>query len=91
MLPDATEWARAARRLVPFLLALGGVAPKPWRAYEAENVLSGAEASMESFRRAAEAELSHARGFRYNTFKIELAKRTIASVLSELAGAGDKQ
>jgi xanthine dehydrogenase YagS FAD-binding subunit len=71
-------------------LALGGVAPKPWRAYEAETVLSGADASLETFRRAAEAELSHARGFRYNSFKIELAKRTIASVLSELAETGDR-
>ncbi len=72
-------------------LALGGVAPKPWRAYQAESVLSGAEASMETFRRAADAELSHARGFQHNSFKIELAKRAIASVLSELAEAGDKQ
>ncbi|MGA2596722.1 MAG: xanthine dehydrogenase family protein subunit M [Bryobacteraceae bacterium] len=72
-------------------LALGGVAPKPWRAYEAEKVLLGAEASSETFRRAAEAELSHARGFRDNSFKIELAKRTIASVLSELAEAGEKR
>lgn len=72
-------------------IALGGVAPKPWRAYEAENMLSGAEANMESFRRAADAELSHARGFQHNDFKIELAKRTIASVLSELAAAGEKQ
>jgi xanthine dehydrogenase YagS FAD-binding subunit len=72
-------------------LALGGVAPKPWRAYEAEKMLSGVEASMETFRRAADAELSHARGFQHNSFKIELAKRTIASVLSELASAGEKQ
>jgi xanthine dehydrogenase YagS FAD-binding subunit len=71
-------------------LALGGVASKPWRAYEAEAVLSGAEARLETFRRAAEAELSHARGFQYNSFKIELAKRTIAGVLSELAEAGDQ-
>jgi xanthine dehydrogenase YagS FAD-binding subunit len=72
-------------------LALGGVAPKPWRAYEAEKTLSGADANMETFRRAADAELSHAHGFQHNSFKIELAKRTIASVLSELAAAGDKQ
>jgi xanthine dehydrogenase YagS FAD-binding subunit len=72
-------------------LALGGVAPKPWRAYEAEKILAGAEASLGMFRRAAETELSHARGFGYNNFKIELAKRTIASVLSELAEAGDAQ
>lgn len=69
-------------------LALGGVAPKPWRAYQAEQVLAGADASLETFQRAADAELSQARGFRHNNFKIELAKRTIASVLSELAEAG---
>lgn len=69
-------------------LALGGLAPKPWRAYEAEKVLLGGEAGLDLFRRAADAELSHARGFRYNSFKIELAKRTIASVLSELVGEG---
>jgi xanthine dehydrogenase YagS FAD-binding subunit len=72
-------------------LALGGVAPRPWRAYAAENTLLGAEAHLEAFRRAAEAELSPARGFRYNSFKIELAKRTIASVLSELSEAGANQ
>jgi xanthine dehydrogenase YagS FAD-binding subunit len=66
-------------------LALGGVAPKPWRAYEAERVLSGAEANLDNFRRAADAELASATGYRYNSFKIELARRTIASVLSELA------
>ena len=71
-------------------LALGGVATKPWRAYEAEKVLIGADARWETFQRAAEAELSHARGLHYNSFKIELAKRTIVSVLSELAEGGDR-
>lgn len=66
-------------------LALGGVAPKPWRAFEAERVLLGAEATEESFLRAAEAEVAGARGYRDNRFKIELAKRTIVGVLSELA------
>jgi xanthine dehydrogenase YagS FAD-binding subunit len=68
-------------------LALGGVAHKPWRAFTAEKVMSGAEASRETFRRAAEAELADARGYGYNDFKIELAKRTIVSVLSELTDA----
>ena len=72
-------------------LALGGVAPKPWRAYEAEKVLAGAEAGLETFRRAADAELSHARGFRYNDFKIELAKRMIPSLLVELMETGATQ
>jgi xanthine dehydrogenase YagS FAD-binding subunit len=65
-------------------LALGGVAHKPWRAYEAERVLTGAPPTTEVFRRAADAELVHARAFAYNGFKIELAKRTMVSVLSEL-------
>ncbi|MEO8598082.1 MAG: xanthine dehydrogenase family protein subunit M [Candidatus Solibacter sp.] len=72
-------------------LALGGVAPKPWRAFEAERVLAGAEANQESFLRAAEAELAGASGYRDNRFKIELAKRTIASVLNELARQEAKQ
>jgi xanthine dehydrogenase YagS FAD-binding subunit len=69
-------------------LALGGVAHKPWRAYKAESAMSGAKAGRETFQRAAEAELSHARGYGYNTFKIELAKRMIVSALSELADMG---
>src|SRR5882724_6939238 len=39
-------------------LALGGVAHKPWRAFEAERVMAGAQATVETFRRAAEAELA---------------------------------
>jgi xanthine dehydrogenase YagS FAD-binding subunit len=67
-------------------IALGGVAHKPWRARRAEAALTGKHANAKNFRNAAEAELSEARGYRDNTFKIELAKRTIESVLSELAG-----
>lgn len=72
-------------------LALGGVAPKPWRAWEAERVLSGAPSTPETFRRAADSELANARGYRDNRFKIELARRTIVGVLSELAGREVKQ
>jgi xanthine dehydrogenase YagS FAD-binding subunit len=69
-------------------LALGGVAHKPWRAYTAEKAMAGTSATRETFERAAEAELSDARGYGYNDFKIELAKRVITSVLSELVEAG---
>jgi len=72
-------------------LALGGVAPKPWRALEAERVLSGAQATVATFRRAADAELTNARGYRDNRFKIELARRTITIVLSDLAGTEVEQ
>jgi xanthine dehydrogenase YagS FAD-binding subunit len=67
-------------------LALGGVATKPWRAWQAEEALRGRPATQENFRAAAEAELAAARPLRDNEFKIELAKRTMAAVLGELAG-----
>jgi xanthine dehydrogenase YagS FAD-binding subunit len=65
-------------------LALGGVAPKPWRAWKAEAALKGRPATVESFRVAAEIELADARPLRDNGFKVELVKRTIAAVLGEL-------
>jgi xanthine dehydrogenase YagS FAD-binding subunit len=74
--PDGT--IRAAR------IALGGVAHKPWRAIDAERSLDGQRANEDSFRRAAELALVGARGYEHNTFKIELAKRTILRALLEL-------
>src|SRR5262249_59670108 len=67
-------------------LALGGVAPKPWRATEAERALTGAPAAWESFQRAADAELAAAVPRSQNAFKIELARRAIVAVLGRLAG-----
>jgi xanthine dehydrogenase YagS FAD-binding subunit len=69
-------------------LALGGVAAKPWRALEAERVLTGAPATEESFRAAAEAELAAAVGQSENAFKIELARRTIVATLHRLVTDG---
>jgi xanthine dehydrogenase YagS FAD-binding subunit len=66
-------------------VALGGVAPKPWRAWKAEAVLKDADASAANFRRAAEAELDDAAALRDNGFKIELAARVITATLSALS------
>lgn len=66
-------------------IALGGVAHKPWRALKAEAALRGRPATAENFRAAAEAELADAQPLRDNAFKIELATRTMAAVLAELA------
>jgi xanthine dehydrogenase YagS FAD-binding subunit len=63
-------------------VALGGVAHKPWRAKEAEESLVGKKASPDEFRNAAEAALANARGYAFNTFKIELAKRCIVRALN---------
>ena len=68
-------------------LALGGVAPKPWRGREAEQMLAGAPAGEPVFRRAAEAALAEAKPSGDNGFKIELARRIVVRALS-LAAAG---
>ncbi|HEX3557289.1 MAG TPA: xanthine dehydrogenase family protein subunit M [Thermoanaerobaculia bacterium] len=70
---------RAAR------VALGGVATKPWRSREAEQVLTGGKADEATFRAAAEAALKDARPQRNNAFKIELAKRTLTRALAMAA------
>ena len=67
-------------------LALGGVAHKPWRATKAEALLRGQTPTKATIRAAAEAELADAVPLRDNSFKIELAKRTIAAVVGDLAG-----
>jgi len=67
-------------------LALGGVAHKPWRSNEAEEILAGSTAGKEAFEKAADAILTGAKGYGENTFKIELAKRAIVRALTEAAG-----
>lgn len=66
-------------------IALGGVAHKPWRTREAEASLRGAAATEESFRRAADAELAHARPLEGNAFKVPMARNTIVAVLCSLS------
>jgi xanthine dehydrogenase YagS FAD-binding subunit len=66
-------------------LALGGVAHKPWRDTEAEAALRGQAAGQASFARAADVLLHGARGYRHNSFKIELARRGIIRALTQAA------
>jgi xanthine dehydrogenase YagS FAD-binding subunit len=63
-------------------IALGGVAHKPWRALEAEKKLLGQKPEVKLFRAAAETALAGAKGYKHNSFKIELAKRTVVRALS---------
>jgi len=63
-------------------LGLGGVATKPWRAVEAEQILMGHKATDDAFRDAAEIALAGAVAREHNHFKIELAKRTIVRALA---------
>jgi xanthine dehydrogenase YagS FAD-binding subunit len=66
-------------------LALGGVAHKPWRAWQAEAALRGKPATAANFLAAADAELARSEPLKDNGFKIELARRTIAAVLADLS------
>jgi xanthine dehydrogenase YagS FAD-binding subunit len=63
-------------------IALGGVAPKPWRVEAAEGVLAGAAATDGTYRAAAAAALADARGRPGNDFKIQLAQRTLRHTLA---------
>lgn len=64
-------------------LALGGVGTKPWRALDAEQVLTDARATPETFKAAAEAAMKNARSYGQNDFKIKLAKNLIERALTE--------
>ena len=67
-------------------VALGGVAHKPWRATQAEAALRGQPATVESFRRAADAELAAAQPLSGNAYKIPMARNTMVAVLRDLGG-----
>jgi xanthine dehydrogenase YagS FAD-binding subunit len=72
---------RAAR------IALGGVAPVPWRAREAERALQGQTPSRAVFTAAAHSALRGARGYGQNDYKIPLAQRAIVRALQTVSGS----
>jgi len=67
-------------------LALGAVAPVPWRARIAEQALVGRPATAEWFGRAADAELAAADPLPDNAFKLTLVRNVVIRMLSALAG-----
>jgi xanthine dehydrogenase YagS FAD-binding subunit len=69
-------------------VAFGGIAPKPWRSFEAERTLTGNAPQRKLFEAAADAALKEARGFGHNDFKIVLARRTLVAALEHLASSG---
>ncbi len=66
-------------------LAMGGVAHKPWRAINAEQILVNSSATEEVFQQAAETALQGAQGYEHNNFKIELVKRAIVQALTTIS------
>lgn len=72
-------------RIVEARVALGGVAHKPWRLEDAEQILAGASPSDKIFAAFADALLHGALGQGHNDFKIELARRAIKRALRQAA------
>jgi xanthine dehydrogenase YagS FAD-binding subunit len=72
------QWIEAAR------LVLSGVAPIPWRATAAEQMLVGARADDALFARAAELALRAAEPLPHNAYKVPLAKALIRRGLATL-------
>jgi len=66
-------------------LALGAVASRPWRAREAERLLTGGPATAEAFAAAADAELAAAETLPKNEYKVPLTRNLVVAVLIELA------
>ena len=66
-------------------IAFGGLAHKPWRAYETEAALRGGTPDEATFHAAAAAELDRAEPLRDNAYKLPLARGALVSTLSELA------
>jgi xanthine dehydrogenase YagS FAD-binding subunit len=66
-------------------LAMGGVAHKPWRLYEAEKALTGKAPTEENFRYAANIAVQSARTYPHNAFKAGLSLNSIQTALLKAA------
>lgn len=70
-------------------LAFGAVASRPWRAREAERVLTGGPATAEAFAAAADAELAAAEALPDNGYKVTLMRNLVVAMLTELTELTD--
>jgi xanthine dehydrogenase YagS FAD-binding subunit len=62
-------------------IVLGGVAHKPWRAYEAEAYLKGKSDSENSFKTAAALVVKEAKPLTHNAFKVKMAEQTVLAAM----------
>lgn len=67
-------------------VALGGVATKPWRSKDAEQLLRDRRPTRATFQQAAAAVVADARPRPGNEFKVELAQRVIVRALERAGG-----
>jgi xanthine dehydrogenase YagS FAD-binding subunit len=67
-------------------IVLGGVAPIPWRAPAAEEVLAGRRITLELVVQAAAAAVADARPLSKNAYKVPLTRGVIERTVASLAG-----
>lgn len=67
-------------------LTFGGLAPRPWRNTDMEELLVGETPSEALFDKAVDVLLKDAQGHGDNDFKIPLTRRVVKAVLGELTG-----
>jgi xanthine dehydrogenase YagS FAD-binding subunit len=67
-------------------LAMGGVAHKPWRLFDAEKFLAGKAPTEENFNKAAQLAMQGAKAREHNAFKLKLAPAAIAEALKHAGG-----
>jgi len=63
-------------------VALGGVAPRPWRCRDAESVLIGSPVKPAVYAAAGDAAVADARPRKQNQFKVELVRRVVVRALT---------
>ncbi|MCU0520955.1 MAG: FAD binding domain-containing protein [Anaerolineae bacterium] len=72
-------------RVAASRVVLGGVAPIPWRANQAEAALRGERVSEDGVARAVRAAVADARPLGHNEYKVALAKQALAQAFRALA------
>jgi xanthine dehydrogenase YagS FAD-binding subunit len=73
--------AMSGGKIATVRVAFGGVATKPWRALNVEQVLTGEAPSEALFARAADAAVEGAKPRGANSYKVELLKRAVSKSL----------
>ena len=77
--------ARGRRALADISIVLGGIAPKPWRAKEAEDLLRGRPLGESLAADAGAAALANARPLSQNGYKVGMAQDAIRDTVLSLA------
>jgi xanthine dehydrogenase YagS FAD-binding subunit len=81
----AVQFDATNSKIVDARLALGGVAPVPWRAAAAEKKLLGASNDAKSWAAAADEALRGAEPLKHNAYKVPLAKALVVQAFEKLA------